>query len=203
MSKQALGNALAGVAFLVIAVVDFTRDSSGAGVAFLVFAAVFFGLDHHRPSPWRSLARRRGRSSPAPRGGSGATGAGRRSSRFAPAHLLITSTSPDKMCLWKQSKAYACWMLLSPHVASLPCRRSWVRIPSSALRTGRKAGFFVGDQDLLLRGWTRRRAKRATPYPAAMTPAVARPIAFVVRQLRQALQQTAAVGTLSPYLLTA
>ena len=44
MTKQALGNALAGVAFLVIAVVDFTRDSSGAGVAFLVFAAVFFGL---------------------------------------------------------------------------------------------------------------------------------------------------------------
>lgn len=32
-----------------------------------------------------------------------------------------------------------------------------------------------------------------------MTPAVARPIAFVVRQVRQALQQTAAVGTVSPY----
>jgi len=44
MSKQALGNALAGVAFLVIAIVDFTRDSSGVGVVFLVFAAVFFGL---------------------------------------------------------------------------------------------------------------------------------------------------------------
>jgi hypothetical protein len=44
MSRQAAGNALAGVAFLVIAVVDFTRDSSGIGVAFLVFAAVFFGL---------------------------------------------------------------------------------------------------------------------------------------------------------------
>ena len=44
MSKQALGNALAGVAFLVIAVVDFTRDSSGIGVVFLVFGAVFFGL---------------------------------------------------------------------------------------------------------------------------------------------------------------
>jgi hypothetical protein len=36
-----------------------------------------------------------------------------------------------------------------------------------------------------------------------MTPAVARPTAFVVRQLRQALQQTAAVGTLSPYFPTA
>jgi hypothetical protein len=44
MSKQAIGNALAGVAFLVIAVVDFTRDSSGMGTVFLVFAAVFVGL---------------------------------------------------------------------------------------------------------------------------------------------------------------
>ena len=48
MSRQAVGNALAGVAFLVIAVVDFTRDSSGIGDVFLVFAAVFaavfFGL---------------------------------------------------------------------------------------------------------------------------------------------------------------
>jgi hypothetical protein len=44
MSPQALGNALAGVLFLVIAIVDFTRDSSGIGVVFLVFAAVFIGL---------------------------------------------------------------------------------------------------------------------------------------------------------------
>jgi hypothetical protein len=44
MSRQALGNALAGVAFLVIAIVDFTRDSSGMGVVFLVFAAVFVWL---------------------------------------------------------------------------------------------------------------------------------------------------------------
>jgi hypothetical protein len=44
MSKQALGNVLAGVAFLVVAIVDFTRDSSGIGVVFLVFAAVFLGL---------------------------------------------------------------------------------------------------------------------------------------------------------------
>jgi hypothetical protein len=44
MSRQAIGNALAGVAFLIIAIFDFTRDSSGVGVVFLVFAAVFFGL---------------------------------------------------------------------------------------------------------------------------------------------------------------
>jgi uncharacterized membrane protein len=44
VSKQALGNALAGVLFLIVAIVDFTRDSSGIGVVFLVFAAVFLGL---------------------------------------------------------------------------------------------------------------------------------------------------------------
>jgi hypothetical protein len=44
MSKQALGNVLAGVAFLIVAIVDFTRDSSGIGVVFLVFAAVFLRL---------------------------------------------------------------------------------------------------------------------------------------------------------------
>ena len=44
MSKQALGNVLAGVAFLIVAIVDFTRDSSGIGAVFLVFAAVFLGL---------------------------------------------------------------------------------------------------------------------------------------------------------------
>jgi hypothetical protein len=44
MSKQALGNVLAGVAFLIVAIVDVTRDSSGIGVVFLVFAAVFLGL---------------------------------------------------------------------------------------------------------------------------------------------------------------
>jgi hypothetical protein len=44
MSKQAIGNALAGVLFLAVAIVDFTRDSSGVGVVFLVFAAVFLGL---------------------------------------------------------------------------------------------------------------------------------------------------------------
>jgi hypothetical protein len=44
MSKQALGNAVAGVLFFIVAVVDFTRESSGIGVVFLVFAAVFLGL---------------------------------------------------------------------------------------------------------------------------------------------------------------
>lgn len=44
MSRQALGNALAGVLFLIVAIVDFIRDSSGIGVVFLVFAAVFLGL---------------------------------------------------------------------------------------------------------------------------------------------------------------
>jgi hypothetical protein len=41
---QALGNALASLLFLIIAIVDFTTDSSGIGVVFLVFAAVFLGL---------------------------------------------------------------------------------------------------------------------------------------------------------------
>jgi hypothetical protein len=44
MSKQALGNAAAGVLFLIVAIVDFIRDSSGIGVVFVVFAAVFLGL---------------------------------------------------------------------------------------------------------------------------------------------------------------
>jgi hypothetical protein len=44
VSKQALGNVLAGITFLVVAIVDFTRDSSGIGVVFVVFAAVFLGL---------------------------------------------------------------------------------------------------------------------------------------------------------------
>jgi hypothetical protein len=44
MSRQALGNALAAVLFFIIAIVDFTRDSSGIGVVFLIFAAVFIGL---------------------------------------------------------------------------------------------------------------------------------------------------------------
>ena len=57
MSKQALGNVLAGVAFLIVAIIDFTRDSSGIGVVFLVFAAVFVGLG-------LSGKRRQPRSSP-------------------------------------------------------------------------------------------------------------------------------------------
>jgi len=44
MSRQALGNALAGALFLIIGIADFTRDDSGIGVVFVVFAAVFLGL---------------------------------------------------------------------------------------------------------------------------------------------------------------
>jgi hypothetical protein len=36
MSRQALGNAVAGVLFLIVAIVDFIRDSSGIGVVFVV-----------------------------------------------------------------------------------------------------------------------------------------------------------------------
>ena len=43
-SRLVLGNALASVLFLVVAIVDFTRDSSGIGVVFLVFAGVWATL---------------------------------------------------------------------------------------------------------------------------------------------------------------
>ena len=51
MSRQAVGNALAGVLFLVVAIVDFTRDSPGIGAVFLVFAAVFIGLAFSARTP--------------------------------------------------------------------------------------------------------------------------------------------------------
>lgn len=44
MQKQVFGNAAAALIFMVIAIVDFTRDTSGIGAVFLVFAAVFMGL---------------------------------------------------------------------------------------------------------------------------------------------------------------
>jgi len=44
MSRQTLGNAVAGVLFLIVAIYDFVQDDSGIGVVFLVFAAVFLGL---------------------------------------------------------------------------------------------------------------------------------------------------------------
>jgi uncharacterized membrane protein len=53
MSRQALGNALARVLFLVVAIVDYVRESSGIGVVFLVFAGVFLVLafsERSRPS---------------------------------------------------------------------------------------------------------------------------------------------------------
>ncbi len=43
-SKLAFGNALASVLFLVVAIVDYTRDPSGMGVVFLVFAGVWVVL---------------------------------------------------------------------------------------------------------------------------------------------------------------
>jgi hypothetical protein len=44
-----------------------------------------------------------------------------------------------------------------------------------------------------------RRAKLVTAYPAPAIPAVTTPRMFVVTHVRQALQQTAAIGALSPY----
>jgi uncharacterized membrane protein len=44
LSRQALGNAAAGILFLVVAIYDFTQDDSGIGVVFVIFAAVFLGL---------------------------------------------------------------------------------------------------------------------------------------------------------------
>lgn len=44
MNNQSIGNALAGIIFLIVAIVDFTKDTSGIGIVFLVFAAVFLGL---------------------------------------------------------------------------------------------------------------------------------------------------------------
>jgi hypothetical protein len=45
MSKKALGNQLAGLVFLVIAIVDYVRDSSGIGTVFLIFAGVFLASE--------------------------------------------------------------------------------------------------------------------------------------------------------------
>jgi len=44
MSKQALGNQVFGLVFLVIAIIEYVRDSSGIGLVFLVFAGVFLAL---------------------------------------------------------------------------------------------------------------------------------------------------------------
>jgi hypothetical protein len=48
-----------------------------------------------------------------------------------------------------------------------------------------------------------RRAKLAAVYPAPAIPAMARVRTFVVTQVRQALQQTVAMGAFSPYLAVA
>ncbi len=44
MSRQTLGNAVAGVLFLIVAIYDFVQEDSGIGVVFVIFAAVFLGL---------------------------------------------------------------------------------------------------------------------------------------------------------------
>lgn len=49
------------------------------------------------------------------------------------------------------------------------------------------------------RGAIRRFARLATAYPAPATAAVTMPMMLVVTQVRQALQQTVAMGALSPY----
>ena len=43
-SWQTLGNAVAGILFLIVAIYDFVQDDSGIGVVFVIFAAVFLGL---------------------------------------------------------------------------------------------------------------------------------------------------------------
>jgi drug/metabolite transporter (DMT)-like permease len=56
MSRQAWGNTVAGVVFLIIAIVEFTRHSPGLGVVFLLLAAVFLGLglsSRRAPREWR------------------------------------------------------------------------------------------------------------------------------------------------------
>jgi hypothetical protein len=44
MPKHALVNTLFGLAFLVIAIVEYVRDSSGLGLVFLIVAGVFVAL---------------------------------------------------------------------------------------------------------------------------------------------------------------
>jgi hypothetical protein len=48
MSKQALGNELAAVVFLVIAIVEYVRDASGLGLVFMIFAGLFLALQFSR-----------------------------------------------------------------------------------------------------------------------------------------------------------
>ena len=44
MRKQIIGNAIAGLLFLIVAVWDFAHDTTGIGTVFLIFAAVYLGL---------------------------------------------------------------------------------------------------------------------------------------------------------------
>jgi uncharacterized membrane protein len=44
MNLQKIGNAFASILFFVIAIYDYTHDSSGIGTVFLVFGAVYLGI---------------------------------------------------------------------------------------------------------------------------------------------------------------
>jgi hypothetical protein len=44
MRKQIIGNAIAGLLFLIVAIWDFAHDTTGIGTVFLIFAAVYLGL---------------------------------------------------------------------------------------------------------------------------------------------------------------
>ena len=59
MSKQPLVNTLFGLVFLVIAIIEYVRDSSGIGIVFLIFAGVFVALQ------FRALSQSKGTQSSA------------------------------------------------------------------------------------------------------------------------------------------
>jgi hypothetical protein len=44
MKLQIIGNAVAGVLFLIFAIAQFRSDSSGLGAVYLAFSALFIGL---------------------------------------------------------------------------------------------------------------------------------------------------------------
>jgi hypothetical protein len=44
MNYKRVGNAVAALLFVVVAIVDYSRDNSGIGTVFLIFGAVFLGL---------------------------------------------------------------------------------------------------------------------------------------------------------------
>jgi hypothetical protein len=44
MNYHRVGNAVAALLFMVVAIVDLARDDSGVGTIFAIFGAVFLGL---------------------------------------------------------------------------------------------------------------------------------------------------------------